>query len=104
MADTTVTARMSRAKKDAGNRVLDQIGITTSKFINSAYDYLIQHGTSPFEEQQGDGKLSLEHLATALAQVEEMCLPASNRFATMTDDEIRAERLARKGLGAGRGA
>lgn len=96
MGDTTVTARMSQAKKDAGNRVLEQIGSTTSQFINAAYDYLIQNGSSPFCVKR-EGALSAEGIASALAEVEGMCLPSSNRFATMSDDEIRGERLARQG-------
>ena len=98
MSDTTVTARMTKAKKDAGNRVLEQMGTTASQFINSAYDYLVQNGSSPFETK-GEGVLSAERIAMALEQVEDMCLPASNRFATMSDAEIRAERLARQGYG-----
>ena len=98
MGDAMVTARMPQAKKDAGGRVLSQIGSSASQFINSAYDYLIQHGTSPFQTQEEEGELSAERIAHALAQVEGMCLPASNRFATMSDDEIRRERLARNGF------
>ena len=100
MSDAMVTARMPQAKKDAGNRVLSQIGSSASQFINSAYDYLIQHGASPFAvEAEGSG-VTRESIAEALERVEAMCLPASNRFATMSDDEIRRERLARQGLEA----
>ena len=98
MGDAMVTARMPQAKKDAGNQVLGRIGCSASQFINSAYDYLIQHGSSPFCAQEGNGVLSAERIAQALAQVEDMCLPASNRFATMSDDDIRRERLARHGF------
>ena len=99
MADSMVTARMPQAKKDAANKVLDKLGISASRFINNAYDYLIKHGSSPFDsvEEQEDG-MSVDRLRQALAQVEDMCLPESNRFATMSDDEIRRERLARQGL------
>ncbi|MBQ9003294.1 MAG: RelB/DinJ family addiction module antitoxin [Eggerthellaceae bacterium] len=97
MGDAMVTARMPQAKKEAGNRVLSQIGCSTSQFINSAYDYLIQHGASPFNEEKGGARATRESIAEALERVEAMCLPASNRFATMSDDEIRRERLARQG-------
>ena len=98
MNDAMVTARMPQAKKDAGGRVLEQMGSNASQFINSAYDYLIQHGVSPFVAREEAGVPSAEQIARALAQVEEMCLPAGNRFETMSDDEIRRERLARRGL------
>lgn len=100
MDDAMVTARMPQAKKDAGNRVLAQIGTNASSFINSAYDFLIKHGTSPFvTEDEHGGEASAERIAQALAQIEDMCLPADNRFAAMSDDEIRRERLARQGFG-----
>lgn len=98
MADAMVTARMPQAKKDAGAKVLAQIGSSASQFINSAYDYLIQHGASPFEAKPDDSAPSAERITQALSQVEDMCLPNSNRFSTMSDDDIRRERLARKGL------
>lgn len=99
MNDAMVTARMPQAKKDAGNRVLERIGTSASQFINAAYDYLIQHDASPFDpEKRGGEALSRERVAQALAQVEDMCLPASNRFSAMSDDDIRKERLASRGL------
>ena len=98
MGDAMVTARMSKAKKDAGNRVLEQLGYGASQFINSAYDYLIQHGASPFEHDKAQVDTpSSELIAQALAKIDDMCLPESNRFATMTDDDIRRERLMRQG-------
>ena len=101
MPDSMVTARMPQAKKDAGNKVLEKIGISTSRFINSAYDYLIKHGSSPFEStEEQEGGVSADRLQQALGQIEGMCLPASNRFAAMSDDEIRRERLARQGFEA----
>lgn len=100
MNDAIITARMPKAKKEAGNRVLEQLGSSTSQFVNSAYDYLIRHGASPFAAPASNERVSAERIAAALAQVEGMCLPASNRFATMSDDDIRRERLARQGFGA----
>ena len=98
MSDAMVTARMPQAKKDAGNRVLGNMGMSASQFINSAYDYLIQRGASPFSEPEGVEAPYTERIAQALAAVEDMSLPASNRFAAMSDDDIRRERLGRKGL------
>lgn len=36
-------------------------------------------------------RVSAERIAEALAEVEGMCLPASNRFASMSDDETRRD-------------
>lgn len=102
MGDAMVTARMPQAKKDAGNEALRRLGSSASQFINSAYDYLIQHGRSPFDaDEASESELSPQSVAQALAQIDDMCLPASNRFAAMTDDEIRRERLAHHGLEVG---
>lgn len=99
MADAMVTARMPQAKKEAGSRVLESIGSSASQFINEAYSYLIEHGTSPFEPTTNKMReLTPELIADALASIDSMCLPANNRFSTMTDDEIRQERLAQRGL------
>ena len=54
MNETMATARTPKAKKEAGNRILKGIGSNASQFINDAYDYLIQHGASPFGAQQED--------------------------------------------------
>lgn len=100
MDDAIVAARMSRAKKEAGTRVLESLESNASQFINEAYDYLIAHGDSPFAKgsRQGERSLTRETLAEALAAVDAMCLPADNRFAAMNDDEIKRERLIRRGL------
>lgn len=101
MGDAMVSARMSQAKKDAGNRVLAKMGMSASQFVNSAYDYLIQHGASPFTQAEDEGARQIataESITWALAQIDDMSLPFDNRFATMGDDDIRRERLARHGL------
>ena len=101
MSDAMISARMPQAKKDAGNQVLSQMGMTASQFINSAYDYLIQYGTSPFvraEDEEHSQKITPKRIAQALAQIDEMCLPPSNRFAAMNDDDIKRERLVRQGF------
>ena len=68
MADAMVTARMSQEKKEAGNRVLEQLGTNASQVVNRLYDYVLES------------------------------IPRKDRFSTMTDDEIRRERLVSRGL------
>ena len=41
MESLIATARVARAKKEAADGVLAEIGATTSELINSAYDYVI---------------------------------------------------------------
>ena len=103
MNDAMVTARMSQAKKEAGGRVLAQIGSNASQVINDVYDYLIEHGSSPCSQAQShpDEIITPERITAALSNVESMCLPADNRFSTMTDDDIERERLVRRGLWEG---
>lgn len=100
MADAMVTARMSAQKKEAGNKVFDALGTNASKAINSFYDYVIQNKKLPFSEKRELGlhKYSKEQIAEAKAFVDSLVLPPDNRFANMTLDEIKHERLAAKGL------
>lgn len=100
MADAMVTARMAPEKKEAGNRVLEQMGITASQAINRLYDYLVEKKELPFPEQRrmGAHRFTPEEIAEAVAWVDSIPrLSPGNRFSTMTDDEIRYERLASRG-------
>lgn len=51
MADAMVTARMSPEKKEAGNRVLEQLGTNASQAVNRLYDYVIEKKELPFPEE-----------------------------------------------------
>ncbi len=100
MADAMVTARMSAQKKEAGNKAFELLGTNASKAINGFYDYVIQNKKLPYAEKKEYGlhKYSSEQIAEAKAFVDSLVLPADNRFANMTLDEIKHERLASKGL------
>lgn len=100
MADAMVTGRMSKEKKEAGNRVLARLGTNPSAAINGLYDYLIREEKLPFEKEEEFGwqKYSKEEIAEAFAFVRSLRIPVDNRFATMTDDEIKRERLTARGL------
>ena len=50
MADAMVTARMSSEKKEAGNRILEQMGTNASQAVNRLYDYVIEKRELPFFE------------------------------------------------------
>lgn len=96
MADAMVTARMSAEKKEAGNRMLEQLGTNASQAVNRLYDYVLEKKQLPFPEQQGRWKYTQEEIAQAIAWVDS--IPRRDRFSTMTDDEIRRERLISRGL------
>ena len=96
MADAMVTARMSAEKKEAGNRMLEQLGTNASQAVNRLYDYVLEKKLLTFPEQQGRRKYTQEEIAQAIAWVDS--IPRRDRFSTMTDDEIRRERLISRGL------
>jgi len=86
-----VTARMSKAKKESGNAILEQLGTNASNAINRFYDYLIERKALPFDLPE---LLSSEELLRRVALVDGIPLAPGNRFSTMSDDEIRRERLS----------
>lgn len=96
MADAMVTARMSQEKKEAGNRMLEQLGTNASQAVNRLYDYVLEKKELPFPEQQRRRQYTQEEIAEAIAWVDS--IPRRDRFSTMTDDEIRQERLVSRGL------
>ena len=63
MADAMVTARMSQEKKEAGNRVLEQLGTNASQVVNRLYDYVLENKKLPFPEEQGRRKYTQEEIA-----------------------------------------
>ena len=99
MSDAMVTARMSQAKKEAGNRALERLGTNASRAINDLYDYVISNRKLPAEMmgEQLDQRSRAERLKEAAEWFEALALPPGNRFASMSDEEIRRERLVAKG-------
>lgn len=95
MADVMVTGRMSQAKKQADNRVLQSLGMSASQAINQLYDYLVTQGANPFEQPAKDPDVDAR-LEEALAFVRS--IPRKNRFSTMTDAGIKRSKLAAQGF------
>lgn len=98
--DVMVTARMSPEKKERGNRCLQELGTNASQVINRLYDFIIETGELPFAEAAPKPTVfTAEAIAEARRALAELkLLPADNPFATMTDEEIRANRLRSRGL------
>jgi len=94
--DAMVTARMPQGKKEAGNSILHELGTNPSQFINDVYDYVIKTKTLPLQAQH-DFRSSTT-IMEAFEFVDSIPFTTSQRFATMTDDEIRQERLIARGI------
>mgnify|MGYP002570414597 CR=1 FL=1 len=99
MADAMVTARMSLEKKEAGNRMLEQLGTNPSQAVNRLYDYVLEKKELPFPEQHGRRKYTQEEIAQAIAWVDSIPrMRTSGRFSDMTIKEAKRDRLIAKGL------
>ena len=98
MPDVMVTARMSPEKKEAANRVFEQLGTNASRAINDLYDYVIAKKELPTEEES-TGSFTQDEIARAKIFVESLCRPPENsRYAEMSLTDAKAERLKRRGL------
>ena len=99
MADAMVTARMSQEKKDAGNRLLEQMGTNASQAVNRLYDYVLEKKELPFPEQHERRKYTQEEIAQAIAWVDSIPRKrTSGRFADMSIKEAKRDRLTARGL------
>ena len=100
MSDAMVVARMPREKKESVARRLEALGTNASSAINQLYDYVEQHGSLPFGQdapQAPDARRRKAEEARAWLDSLQP-LPEGNRFQTMTDDQIRSERLCSRGF------
>lgn len=99
MEDSMVTGRMPQKKKEAGNDVLQRAGLSASAAINRMYDLLIENGNADFLNPPAR-VFSKKDWANAASYVQSLKLPFSvdDRFENMTKAQVKAERLAQKGL------
>ena len=99
MADAMVTARMSQEKKEAGNRVLEQLGTHASQAVNRLYDYVLEQRQLPFPEERERREYTQQEIARAVAWVDSIPLKrTSGRFSDMTIKEAKRDRLIARGL------
>lgn len=98
MDDAMVTARMSREKKDAGNRVLAKLGTNASQVVNRVYDYVIEHGELPSALREERSRATEAQMRQAVAWADELLGCGDAELARMTDDEIEQERLIERGV------
>ena len=98
MGTSMVTARMDEFKKARGNAVLKKHGKTPSGVINELYDRIIKEDGLPWENvPSGIASMTSEEVAEARKFLSEIQVEDSP-FATMSDGDIRRERLQAKGL------
>lgn len=95
MSDAMVTGRMTQAKKKAGNKVLQKLGLNASQAINQLYDYLVDKGSLPFDNPT-EAKRPFTQAQLEEARAYARSIPRKNAFSNMTDAEIVAHRLSQK--------
>ena len=91
-----VTARMSQTKKEAGNRVLNELGYTASRAINELYDRVLETHAWPLQPKVKQ-PASPTKLAEALAFVDGIARVSPDEFVEMDYDAARQRRLISKG-------
>ncbi len=100
MGTAMVTARMDDLKKARAGAILRKCGKTPSGAINELYDFIIREGALPWgDERRGMASMSARQIEEAADFVQSIP-PESSRFSTMSDEEIRNERVRAK-LAAG---
>ena len=98
MPTSMVTGRMDDYKKERGAQVLAQAGLTASQAINLMYDRIISEQDAAFLLPDAQAAPQAERVQLATNFVDSLSRKASSRFDDMTKAEIRAERLASRGL------
>lgn len=97
MSDAMVTGRMPSWKKQQGNAVLQDAGITASKLINAVYDRMIKEQSVSFIYSE-ERTPTLQEWEEAFRYIDALSEPKKTRFDGMTAAQIKAERLASRGL------
>ena len=99
MEDAMVTGRMSLQKKKGGNRVLQKAGLNASQAINRMYSRLIEDNSADFLDMEDrDAEIDGVKWEIAAAFVDSLSAPLDDRFASMSDADIRMDRLRSRGL------
>ena len=97
MDSAMVTGRMSRAKKDAGGKVLEKLGTNASESINMLYDYVLEHGALPFASQQCEG-VAPGKLQEAREYLESIPHLDPCEVDTLGPRELKRRRLVQRGV------
>ena len=98
MPTSMVTGRMDDYKKERGAQVLAQAGLTASQAINLMYDRIISEQDVTFLLPDAQATPPAERIQVAAQFVDSLSRKTNSRFDDMTKAQIRAERLASRGL------
>lgn len=99
MPDAMVTARMSAAKKEAGERALRALGMTASEAINAMFDHLLAYGSLPFPTSGPPQRSRERRMAQSIRRVDAIPrVELSPATREMTIKEARLARLRDRGL------
>jgi antitoxin component of RelBE/YafQ-DinJ toxin-antitoxin module len=96
MADAMVTARMPQSKKDAGNKILRELGLNASLAVNELYDCILETHTWPLAAQK-KSEIDTTQLANALAFVDSIARVPKDSFIDIDYDQAKRQRLIGKG-------
>lgn len=98
MSTSMVTGRMDDDKKKRGASVLARTGLTASQAINLMYDKIVSEQDASFLLPDEQKPPKSERVRAAALFIDSLSRKTSSRFDTMSKAEIRAERLAARGL------
>ena len=98
MADAMVTARMPQSKKEAGGRILEELGTSASAAINGLYDYVISKRALPFGDHAAYTVPTREEIVEALAWVEGISEAEPGELSGLSLKEAKRHKLTSKGV------
>jgi RHH-type rel operon transcriptional repressor/antitoxin RelB len=94
--DAILTVRLDREIKERGQAILGEKGLTPSQAVQRLFDYVVQKGSLPFEDERRPSPEELEQRLAAFTRFH------TKQPLALSDEEIRAARLGdRYGIDAG---
>ncbi len=85
--ESVLTIRLDSAVKTEGSAVMRRLGTTPSRAVRSLFDFAVKHEALPFPVDTPQSESEIERRVRAF----DRCHTA--RPLTLTDDELREERL-----------
>ncbi len=98
MSSSVVTARMDATKKIRGNAILKKNGRTPSAVINELYDFIIKEKALPWKNETTGISTMSDHEITDAKEFLQSIQIENSKFATMSDEDIRSERMRSGGM------
>ena len=98
MNSSMVSARMTPAKKEAGNRILESLGTNASRAVNELFDYVIANKALPWQQDEKRASVTRDQILEGISWVESLRVDLPDEFASMTTKDAKRARLAEEGL------